>query len=312
MLIDSTNGTHPTASLRVAVYQAADKPWLASSVESGGGVVAALGDATGLVWGEPSGSDELRSILEEFPNLGWVHLPWSAVDMFADQLDDNHIWLSTKGAFGRPVAEHALALALTLRHGFRRASSGAVARSLHGCRATILGGGGIAGALAPALASLGCNVDVVRRHPERPLGLTRVISPAGASASFERADLVFVACPLTAETSRYFDASRLEQLRSDACLVNVGRPGHVDVEAIVTWMDANPLSTFGSDCIDSLSPVSRHPLRTRLADRCILTPHVGVDPKLFVELAGKRIAENVRRIRLGLEPIGVVSTALGY
>src|SRR5918995_255784 len=89
-----------------------DRPDLERAVEEGGGGTAPLEDADGLVWltGDP---DDLPALPA---TVRWVQLPSAGVERWlrAGAIDRERVWTSAAGAFGLPVAEHALALMLAV------------------------------------------------------------------------------------------------------------------------------------------------------------------------------------------------------
>ena len=185
---------------------------VAAAVVGAGGTVAPLDDATrGIVWTASSGAGELEAALDGHPDVGWVQLPWAGVDAFAGVLrrfaGDGRVWTSAKGAYGQPVAEHALMLALAvLREVPRRVRAGhwevdERGRSLYGADVVIVGAGGIAEELLRLLQPFGVRATVVRRRDVPVAGAARTVTVAGLHDALAGAEVVFVAAALT-------DASR--------------------------------------------------------------------------------------------------------
>ena len=108
------------------------------------------------------------------PELRWVQLPMAGIDrvLEAGVFDRPHpsglVWTWAKGSYARPVAEHALCLALA---GLRKLPERARARSwgeragttLFDAPVTVLGGGGITQELLALLAPFNVQATVVRR-----------------------------------------------------------------------------------------------------------------------------------------------------
>src|SRR5215217_720262 len=126
------------------------------AVIEAGGRIGVLDDATALVWLDPNP----RSFPDGLPDrVRWVQLPSAGVEPWVERLDGKRLWTSAAGAYGRPVAEHALALMLA---GARRLAECARARSwtapparpLHGATVAIVGAGGIGRELMALLAPL--------------------------------------------------------------------------------------------------------------------------------------------------------------
>ncbi|HEX7168111.1 MAG TPA: NAD(P)-dependent oxidoreductase, partial [Acidimicrobiales bacterium] len=230
----------PDRRPRIAIGPEPIAAYASDAVTRAGGVVVPLGDAAALVWASPGNVDELAAAVASAPHLQWIHLRWAGVEEFAGRglFDPSKVWTCGKGVFAEPVAEHALALALAgLRDLPQRigattwqAQSGV---SLYDGRATILGGGGIAEALAALLAPMRVELTVVRRSGAPFAGAARVLTPDRADEAFTGADVVFVALALTGETDGFVDERRLRLMEPHAWLVNVGRGRHVVTDDLV-------------------------------------------------------------------------------
>lgn len=160
------------------------------------------------------------------------------------------------------VATHAVAMALSLWRELPRYDAALRAgrwgtdpqrlplRRLAGARAAILGMGRIGSAVAARLRALGMEVGT---------------EPDGA-------DLVSVHLPLTGRTAGLVDSAFLGRLRPGAVLVNTGRGGVVDLDAVAAALDEGRLRAAGLDVFDPEPLPPDHHLRER--DDVLLTPHV--------------------------------------
>src|SRR3984957_18153372 len=152
------------------------------AVESGGGSAVSLSEGPeALVWLDTHDVTGLRDALAAAPSVRWVQLPSAGVESLTDVIDETRTWTCAKGAYARPVAEHALALALA---GLRQLPSRIAARSwgsqagtsLFGQRVTILGGGGIARSFLELLTPFGVEATVVNRSGSPVPGAARTVS----------------------------------------------------------------------------------------------------------------------------------------
>jgi len=188
------------------------------------------------------------------------------------------------GPMAEPVAEMALALALTMVRRIPRYAedmrSGAMptnamastGETVRGRRVGLVGFGRIGRAFARLVAPLG--VDLVVFDPYAPL---EAIREAGASASSLDAllgscTLVVLAAGLTPETRGMLDARRLALLPDGAVVVNVARGGIVVADALLAELRTERIAA-ALDVTDPIEPLPPdHELR-RLPN-VILTPHV--------------------------------------
>jgi phosphoglycerate dehydrogenase-like enzyme len=271
-------------------------------------------EADGLMW-FAMGPDGLSEVLEEARSIQWVGLPAAGIEAYREILEPGRTWTAAKGVYAEPCAEHALALILTCfrnihTYARRDSWSPAIGRHLYDAKVTIVGAGGIALALVDLLRPFRCDVTLVRRVGVPGASDPRMVGTEQLADALSAADVVVLAPALTPETAGLIGAEQLAQMRDDAWLVNIGRGGLVDTDALV---DALATGTIGGAALDVTDPEPlppAHPLWT--SERCIITPHCANPPVLMRPLLERHIEGNVRRFLAG-EPLeGVVDVELGY
>jgi phosphoglycerate dehydrogenase-like enzyme len=302
---------------RITVQPQGTREWVRDAVVAGGGEVVEPGRAEALVWTAVDQPDELRATLAEHPDLRWVQLPWAGIEDYAEAgvLDADRVWTAGKGVYARPVAEHALMLALAGLRDLKRHCTAdrwgeQAGISLLGGRVTIFGGGGIARELVRLLEPFGCEITVIRRHEQEVDGATRVLDFAERYEALEGADVVFLALALTPETRGLIGEIELELLAPHAWLVNVARGGHILTDALVAALREGAIGGAALDVTDPEPLPAGHPLWA--LPNCIITPHTANTEDMAVPLLSERITENVRRFAAGERLIGLVDHALGY
>lgn len=299
---DPTETPTPVRSGPIAVLPEGDAN-VEAAVRDAGGAVGPLGGATrGIVWTGASGADALGSVLDEYPDIAWVQLPWAGVDAFAPLLEhfrgDGRIWTSAKGAYAQPVAEHALMLALALlRELPRRVTATAWhaderGRSLYGADVTVVGAGGIAVELLRLLEPFGVRSTVVRRRETPLTGAFRTVSTAALGDALDRAEVVFIAAALTNGSRGLIGADALARMPRGAVLVNVARGALVDTDALVEALQSGRMGGAGLDVTDPEPLPDGHPLWS--APNCIITPHVADTESMTTPLFAERVRRNVR------------------
>jgi len=272
-------------------------------------------DAEALVWTDPLGADTLSALLGASPGIRWVQLPFAGVDRFIPMLQPDRLWTSTKGAYSEPVAEHALALGLAgLRQLPRRARAttwgGQAGLRLTGASVTVVGGGGITGALLDLLAPFRVRATVVRRHVADMAGAEAVVGPGGLHDALIGARLVFLALALTPETAGIIAAPELELMDADAWLVNVARGAHVVTDDLVAALRSGIIGGAALDVTDPEPLPDGHALWG--LDNCLITPHTANTWTMAEPLFAARVADNVARYAADQPLLGVVDPALGY
>jgi phosphoglycerate dehydrogenase-like enzyme len=288
------------------------------AVRSGGGLPVKLGErADALVWLSAHDTDGLVAVLEDQPGLRWVQLPFAGVEdaVAAGVLEPGRVWTSAKGLYARPVAEHALTLALAglrvLPERIRAHSWGTPAgTSLYGAAVTILGGGGIADELLRLLAPFGVQATVVRRQAEPVPGAVRTVTTADLDHVLPGALVVFLSLALTPATRGIIGAAQLEAMDERAWLVNVARGGHVDTDALVAALRAGSIAGAGVDVTEPEPLPDGHPLWS--LHNCIITPHTSDTWEMRMPLLAGRIRANVAHFAAGEQLEGVVDPEAGY
>ena len=154
------------------------------------------------------------------------------------------------------VAEHTLALILTLKRKIHRAISrvregnfsldGLLGTELHGSTVGIVGTGRIGATVARVLSGFGVTLLAfdVQRNPEcEALGVRYV----GIDELLRTSDVVTLHCPLTPETRHLLDERRLATLRPNALVVNTSRGALIDTPAMVEALKAGHLRGLAID-----------------------------------------------------------------
>lgn len=289
------------------------------AVEDGGGTVVELGsEADGLVWLSAHDMETLAAALQDQPGIRWVQLPFAGVENAVERglIDDTRSWTCAKGSYARPVAEHALMLALA---GLRvlpsriRARSWGVpeGRMLYGAPVTILGGGGITEELLRLLAPFDVSATVVRRQASVPVpGAARVVDRSELKPALSGAMVVFLALALTPETRGIIGAAEMDLIGPDGWLVNVARGRHVDTGALVHALAEGRLGGAALDVTDPEPLPDGHPLWTE--PRCIITPHTADTWDMVMPPLIDRIRTNVARFVAGEPFEGLVDPHAGY
>ena len=274
-----------------------------------------VANAEAPVWTDSLDVSGLRALLTVAPDIRWVQLPFAGIDRFLSIIDGQRIWTSTKGAYAKPVAEHALALGLA---GLRQLPVRARARQwgapsgrrLMGGRVTIVGGGGITRALLGLLAPFAVDVTVVRRHPASLPGAATVVGTDRLRDALPGADLVVLALALTAETVGIISAPELAQMNSHGWLVNVARGAHVVTDDLVAALQAQSIGGAALDVTEPEPLPIGHPLWN--LDNCLITPHTANTWEMAEPLFADRIRCNVERFAARQPLVGLVNPALGY
>lgn len=301
---------------RILVLPGDVRPGMREAIRTGGGTIVedpALAEA--LIWLDPRDPSGLPAALSQGPGIRWVQLPFAGIEPFIPHLDPSRVWTSGKGVYAEPVAEMALAMLLAgMRHltGYARERTWAVpvGRNLYGAKVVVLGGGEITRSLMPLLAPFRCRVTVLRRRDEPFEGAERTGALEDLIEVVRDADAVVVALALTERTRHVVDTAVLSAMPEHALVVNVGRGGHIDTDALVAALADGGIGGAALDVTDPEPLPDGHPLWDE--PRCLITPHVGNTPEMGVPLLEARVRENVARFASYRALIGTVDVEAGY
>jgi len=175
-------------------------------------------------------------------------------------------------------------------------------------RVAMLGMGELGQASATALQGLGFAVTGWSRTAKVVPGIPCRHGEAGLEQSLRSAEIVVTLLPLTSATEALLDARRLGWLPEGAVIINPGRGGLIDDDALLAALDAGRLGHATLDVFrtEPLPPEHRfwaHP-------RVTVTPHVAAATR--ADSAAAVVAENIRRGESGLALLHLVDRAQGY
>jgi phosphoglycerate dehydrogenase-like enzyme len=250
-------------------------------------------------------------MLDELPNLRLVVTQTTGYDPVA-HLPERGIQVATaSGVHTGGTAELALALTLASLRGIDDAVRSQVSRtwahqryrSLQDRRVMVIGVGEIGAAIAD-------------RFDPFEVQLTRVASSAREDERGQvhgvdelptllpHTEVVVLITPLNDGTHHLVDADFLGRLPDNALIVNVARGKVVDTDALVAELSTGRLHA-ALDVTDPEPLPESHPLWG--TPNTLITPHVGGDTSAFEPRVVKILAEQVRRINDGEQPVNLIN-----
>lgn len=172
---------------------------------------------------------------------------------------------------------------------------------LAGLRMGIVGFGGIGQAVARVAQALG--MQVAAFNPRLKPGWDGVTF-MDLDALFRSSDVVSLHCPLTPDTRELVNARSLELMKPTALLLNTGRGGLVNEQALAAALNSGRIAGAGLDVLSTEPPHPDNPLLK--ARNCVITPHFGWATKAARVRLMRTAVENVRAF-LGGKPQNVVA-----
>jgi phosphoglycerate dehydrogenase-like enzyme len=227
-------------------------------------------------------------LLDRAGKLRFIQAIGAGTDQFPlEELKKRGIRLaSARGVNYRAVAEHAMALILTLSRRLPEARDNQAKRvwrgmigdlsrredELGGKTLLVIGLGQIGGRLAQLAKAFEMRVVGLRRDPAAGRGAADSVHAMGEFKSLlPEADFVALTCPLTKETEKLVDAEALARMKPSAYLVNIARGRVVDEAALVEALAARRIAGAGIDVTAEEPLAPNSPLWGM--DHVLLTPH---------------------------------------
>ena len=221
---------------------------------------------------------------------------------------------SNGGAFAEPMAEHALAMALSavkrlpIEH--RNLAVGAFNqftpnRMLSGLICGIFGFGGVGVATARLMRAIGMTIHAINRRGQSAEPTEWIGTPDQLDELLRASDVLVIAAPLSRATENRVGTRELSLMKDDAILVNLARGEIINETALFEHLQGHPSFTA---CLDAwwVEPVRHgtfqmhHPFLE--LPNVLGSPHNSASVRSWGQIAFRRAAENCRRVLMGDKP----------
>jgi phosphoglycerate dehydrogenase-like enzyme len=264
-----------------------------------------------------------KDLLSRTPRLKWVQTMSAGVDRFVDtDIWNNPIILTgVSGIHATPISEFVLEFMLMFakqapfcfrmqqKHEWGRFMPGV----LRGKTAGIVGLGSIGREVARLCKAFGMTVIATRRsarQSSRARYVDKLLPAKQLRQLLSESDYVVIATPLTKETTGLIGAEEFKAMKSTAYIINIGRGGTIDEEALIQALDEKMIAGAGLD-VTSKEPL---PPDSRLWDfeNVIITPHVSGGMEDYMKRATDLFCENLKRYLNGKRLLNVIDKTRGY
>jgi D-lactate dehydrogenase len=186
------------------------------------------------------------------------------------------------------VAEHALALMLTLNRRTHRAFNrvregnfaldGLLGFDLHGKTVGVVGTGNIGAVFARIVLGLGCRVVAHDPYPSAEcaeMGVTYV----PIERLLAESDVVALHCPLTRETHHLLDDAAFARMKPGVMVINTSRGALIDTRAAIRALKAERIGYLGLDVYEEEAELffedqSQHVIQDDVFARLLTFPNV--------------------------------------
>jgi phosphoglycerate dehydrogenase-like enzyme len=275
------------------------------------------------------------------PNLRWIQFHWAGVDHALEApilkvpgLIATHL----SGASASQMAEFAITMLLALGHhlpdlsNLQKHSEWPAERwerfspvELRDSTVGIVGYGSIGRQLARLLQTFGAKVLATKRdamHPEdtgyTPEGLGdphgdflhRLYPYQAIQSMLKECDFVVVTVPLTPQTRNLLGPAELAALKPTAFLVDIGRGGVIEQNALITALREHKIAGAALDVFPEEPLPADNPLWK--LPNVILSPHIAGYSSAYDKRAVALFSENLTRYLAGLPLYNQINLEKGY
>ena len=217
------------------------------------------------------------------------------------------------------VAEHAIALILTLNRKIHRAYyrvresnfslNGLLGFDLHGCTVGIIGTGKIGRITGQILRGFGCHILAYNPYPN-----TEFAQECARYVSFPellaQSDIISLHCPLSEDTYHLINDEAISQMKPGVMLINTSRGGLVDTKAIIKGLKSRTIGHLALDVYEEeknifFEDLSGEIIQDDVFERLLTFPNVIITghQAFFTSNALENIAQttlsNIRDIEQG-------------
>lgn len=274
--------------------------------------------------------------------LRWVQSHFAGVDsLFEHSFIKEHpdlILTTTSGIHSTNIGEYVIGMILALGHHFpeiiedQRRQDWSEERftrfvpvELRKSTVGILGYGSIGREVARLCKAFGATVLATKKDlktlgdegyriegtgdPEGDL-FDRLYPPEATAFMVKDCDFVVITLPLTSVTKNSFDEDVIQAMKPGSFLINVGRGGIVDEDALLDALESGKIAGAAMDVFATEPLPANHPLWK--APNFVLTPHISGNTGDYDEKAAAVFEDNLRRYLEGRPLKNVISREMGY
>ncbi len=312
-----TDKRHGSYEIEKDILRSIDAEVVIENCETADDVIKVCRDADGIMADLAPMTDEVIEKLERCRVIARYGVGYDSVNVDAATKKGIYV-TNVTGYCSEEVSDHALALLMAcvrkialvdkgVREGSWNIAKNLPVNRMAGKTFTLLGFGDIARCLNRKLKGFGFSRILVYD----PYVDSETIEKEGAQkadweTAVSEADYISVHIPLNPKTEGVINKSTFELMKPGAILINTSRGAVIDQEALIQALKQNIIRGAGLDVYSSEPLEDDSPLKKM--QNCVLTDHMGFYSEEAIRDLKKGVAENVKAVLLGKEPVNPVNS----
>lgn len=272
-----------------------------------------------LCWAFP------EELLSAAKRLKWIQFGSAGIDhtLFPKLVESEIILTTLSGVHQVPVAEHTMALILSLRRGihtameqqlraeWQRAPISEPVGELSGMTIGIVGLGKIGLEIARLAKCFNMRVIGTKKTVTGDIpNVDEALPPSGLHKALRNADVLVLVSPLTEATRALIGEKELDMMKPGSYIVNVARGQMIDHDALIEKLKSGHISGAGLDVFPQEPLPPGDPLWR--APNIIITPHTAGSTPHYPERAAEIFKKNLDAFISGEPMVNVYDRQRGY
>ena len=269
-----------------------------------------------LAWNFPT-----KNLKKISPNLKWIHVVSAGVEHLLplDWMFDDLVLTNSSGVHAKKAGEYGLMAILMLQNHITKIVTNQknkefislFSNPIAGKTVVVVGTGSLGSSMAKHINLLGANVIGVNKKGKKVEGCNEVITVEKIDNVLPNADFLYLAVPETPDTKNLISKERLDMLKPNCGIVNVGRQSVMDYEVLSEKLNNNEiagaiLDVFTHEPLDKSSKLWN-------TKNLIITPHVSSDDNGdYVRLTLNIFIKNLKLFIEKKNLINQIDKKLGY
>ncbi len=242
--------------------------------------------------------------LELAPKLDWIQGLMAGVDSLPlDTIREKGIILTTgRGIHKNHMTEYALSMMildarnldqLMLKQQQKEWDPNFKQDEIKGKTLGIIGLGSIGQELARKASFMGMDVIGVKRSYSPVPHVRKVYTNDEVEEVFKNSDYIVNLLPFTPETEKFVNKDLMSMMKPTACMLNLGRGGTVDEEALYNALKTKIFRKYISDVFETEPLPKESPLWN--LDNIVITPHICGPNVNYLAKAYDIVKENIEK-----------------